>query len=358
MNKYLSDKLKITSLTGMIIVVYVHSYNLTVNFNSGSISFYNQYNHLLQNFFIDYIGVIALALFFSISGYLFFLNFKVDFDNIFTKYQRKVKSLLLPYLLWSLWGIFIYFILQSIPQSKEFFTRDFVSSYHHDKILETLFINPIPYQLWFLRDLIMMVICSPLIYLALKYAKIIPVFILFLNWLGFLDISFVIFADNSIFFFSAGAYLSINNQELIAKRSSRSTGLSLALIWILLVVFDTILMEGQTGHPLIPSLIKKSTTVTGLLALWSAYDLVISKKQTLSRKLLSFSSYSFFIYLSHEPLLTMIKKGLFYITGYSELISMANFLIAPILTILICVNSAKLIHSLHPKFYHMINGGR
>ena len=358
MNKYLSNKLKIISLTGMIIVVYGHSYNLTVNFKSGGIKFSNQFNLFIQNFFLDHILAIALALFFCMSGYLFFFNFTGSFDEIALKYQKRVRSLLLPYLIWSLWGISVYIILQSIPESSNFFTRDVFLNYRPSKIFETIFIHPIPYQLWFLRDLIMMVICSPLIYILLKKAGIIPVLVLFLNWLGLIDINFMIFADNSILFFSAGAYLAIYNTDLPAKRPTRSYSLLFTSLWITLIVAETVLLKQGYGHLLIPSLLKKAANLTGILVIWSTYDLVKKQNITLKHKLLNLSSYSFFVYMSHEPLLTVIKKGLFYLTGFSELISFFIFLIAPILTILICVNSAKLLHSFSPKFYHLISGGR
>ena len=70
MNKYLSDKLRIISLISMIMVVFLHSYNVTVKFSSGNMSFNDGYNVFIQNFFSQGITRIAVPIFFCISGCL------------------------------------------------------------------------------------------------------------------------------------------------------------------------------------------------------------------------------------------------------------------------------------------------
>lgn len=72
MNKYLSDKLRIISLISIIMVVFLHSYNVTVKFSPGNMSFNDGYNVFIQNFFSQGITRIAVPIFFCISGYLFF----------------------------------------------------------------------------------------------------------------------------------------------------------------------------------------------------------------------------------------------------------------------------------------------
>lgn len=63
MNKYLSDKLRIISLISMIMVVFLHSYNVTVKFSSGNMSFNDGYNVFIQNFFSQGITRIACQFF-------------------------------------------------------------------------------------------------------------------------------------------------------------------------------------------------------------------------------------------------------------------------------------------------------
>jgi len=153
-------------------VVFIHSYNVTVKFSSGNMSFNDGYNVFIQNFFSQGITRIAVPIFFCISGYLFFLKFRGTINEFVLKYKKRAKSLLLPYLIWSIWGLVFYFGLQLFPQSKNFFTNDLIVNYSLKKILNTIFLNPIPYQLWFVRDLIVLVILTPIIYWLTKYFRV------------------------------------------------------------------------------------------------------------------------------------------------------------------------------------------
>ena len=51
MNNYISTKLTIISFVLMIMVVYLHSFNTTVNFSSGSIQLQKGYATFIQFYF-------------------------------------------------------------------------------------------------------------------------------------------------------------------------------------------------------------------------------------------------------------------------------------------------------------------
>ena len=66
------------------------------------------------------LGEIGVPLFFTISGYLFFLNYsKYDY---YRKIKTRTKSLLVPYLIWNTFFICVYFIIQQIPTLSPFFS--------------------------------------------------------------------------------------------------------------------------------------------------------------------------------------------------------------------------------------------
>ena len=76
MNKYLSDKLKAISFILMGMVVFLHSYNIKIKFASGTGIIKQGYNSFTQDFISNGVTRIAVPLFFTISGYLFFLSMK------------------------------------------------------------------------------------------------------------------------------------------------------------------------------------------------------------------------------------------------------------------------------------------
>ena len=358
MNKYLSEKFRIISLISMIMVVFLHSYNMTVKFNSGNIIFNNGYNFFVQNFFSHGITRIAVPIFFCISGYLFYLNFCGRIDQFVLKYRKRAKTLLLPYLLWSIWGLFFYFIIQILPQAKNFFTKELIENYSFAKILNTIFLNPIPYQLWFVRDLLVFVILSPLIYFIIKYLRFIALLVLFIIWLGFFEFSFVIFSNESILFFILGAYLALHKNDFILKKRDQKFYWIFTILWILIVFLNTSLAQLNSNQIILLSLLHKISILFGIIAIWSSYDIVMRNKINLNKTIYDISTYSFFIYAFHEPILTIIKKGIFYIAGTKELISMFTYFLGPIITILISILLANFIKRISPKIYGLITGGR
>ena len=358
MNKYLSDKLRIISLISMILVVILHSYNITIKFNSGNMNFNSEYNVLIQYFFSQGITRIAVPIFFFISGYLFFLNFKGTLNEYSLKLRKRTKSLLLPYLIWSIWGLTFYFVLQLFPQSRNFFTKDLIASYSFGKIIYTLFLDPISYQLWFVRDLMVLVIFSPLIYWLTKYLKALPIILLFIIWLGFFEFNFVIFTNESIFFYSMGAYFALFKGDYLLKKFSQKYYWIFTFLWLLLVFIKTILNHQHPDQMDFILLLHKISIMLGLMALWSIYDLFMVNKTHPNKTIFDLSFYSFFLYAFHEPVLTIVRKGLFYITGPSEIISIANYFLSPTITIIISIVLAGLIKRNIPGFYSLITGGR
>lgn len=338
-------------------VVLLHSENLTMKFNSGNISFNSQYNTFIQNFFSEGITRIAVPIFFCISGYLFYLNCRGTFGEFILKYKKRAKSLALPYLLWSLWGLVFYFALQNFPQSKNFFTKELIINYSFLKFLDTLFINPIPYQLWFIRDLIVIVLLSPLIYWIIKYLRIIPLVILSILWLDLFDFTFIIFSNEAILFFCLGAYFSIHQTEYMLQKLNQKSYLVFLFVWILIVFYKTILISQNSDQQILITLLHKISIWIGMVAIWSLYDIKMLKEKP-NKPILYLSQFSFFIYVFHEPILSVVKKGLFYIIGSSEMASLAIYITGPIITITLSIITAALLKKYLLKFYEFITGAR
>jgi len=125
MNKYQSDKLRTISFFLILLVVMVHSTNLSVRIDANFTTINKGVNSFFQNFISDGIAKIASPLFFAISGYLFFLNINEGKPAEFLeKYKKRFRTLVIPYLLWSIFGLIFYFAIQSIPYFKPFFTRE------------------------------------------------------------------------------------------------------------------------------------------------------------------------------------------------------------------------------------------
>lgn len=177
----------------------------------------------------------AVPLFFFISGYLFFNNLQTFTLNIYiNKLKKRVHSIFYPYIIWNAIVILFYFIAQSlfptmmsgrIKNISEFNITDYLYAFWNTKLIspESISTHPICSQFWFLRDLIIMFLLSPILFLIIK-SRIRVIFItLFLTlWIVNFDTQIVGLNMTSIFFFSLGAYFRIKKISFIDFIESKS----------------------------------------------------------------------------------------------------------------------------------------
>src|SRR4051794_27691780 len=114
----------------MVMVVFIHS----TNTSSTSI-----FAGIIENFIADGIARIAVPIFFSISGFLFFMKFKLTASFYFDKFRKRFSTLFIPYIIWSAWGLLLFFVLQTLPFTHPFFNKQLVQDYSFSKMLYILF---------------------------------------------------------------------------------------------------------------------------------------------------------------------------------------------------------------------------
>lgn len=354
MNDYLRIKLRTLSIVATFFVVFVHSFNLIFEHPSLNQLYLSSGLGFLQNFISQGITRVASPLFFLISGYLFFSNLRESSKSYFSKVNVRVHTLLVPYLFWSMWGIVFFFSIQSIPQLASFFNKDLISSYSAGELARAWLLKPIPYQLWFLRDLMMLVLMAPLLYYMVKFLGIFSLPLFVVTW--FLEIDFVLFDGRSLIFFMMGLYLSRNPEFLTVKRFGHKANLFLFL-WVSLALIKTTLVYNAGDYHLI-GFIHKISVLFGILALFALYDKLYATRDVSKSPMYKYFSLSFFIYTSHEPILTVAKKAFFFALGRSDIAILINYLLAPILTISLCMIIGHFIRENLPKFYKFVSGGR
>ena len=158
---------------------------------------------------------VAVPAFFVISGYLFFLRIK-SFDLATYKYKvrRRFSSLFIPYLIWNVVAIMY-------PLSLHLFRGETMPSdvwgylaylWDTGEPLHT----PLNYPLWYMRDLIVLTILSPLIYHLLKYLKGFFILLLFACYVTGFSTHITSLGVTSALYFSLGAYYSVFEKDVFA----------------------------------------------------------------------------------------------------------------------------------------------
>lgn len=336
-------------------VVFIHSVNISDKIVSGNIILEKGYSSFIQTFISDGICLIAVPLFFAISGYLFFFNLEGTLDEFLSKYKKRLKTLLVPYLFWSIGILLFFFVLQLVPQTISLFSNRLISDYSSRELLRTIFLEPIPYQLWFLRDLMILVLVSPIILWLIKYLRVVALLIFGITW--YINFDYIIFSNEALLFYFFGAAFGISKKKLLQIDFSKHSLIYISF-WLLIVLIRTLLIHIEFQNILILNAFKCTGILTGIVAIWSLYDYMLKDKDLSKYKFYGFLSFSFFIYAFHLTVINIIKKGGFNLFGKEELASLIIYITAPLLTIGLSIIVGYYLKRFVPKFYGLITGGR
>lgn len=344
---YNSKKIAILNSVAIVLVLLLHSYFLeaadypvvqTVQLFTGT----------------NGISGVAVPLFYFISGVLFFKSVNRVMDCI-SGIRKRIRSLLVPYIIWNVIFVGWYLVMSMIPRISGFVNSDMLSHFSINTpfaSLDYLLLEPAGFHLWFLRDLILYVLVSPLIYVACKRFPLVAL-LLFLVLFGWIN-------RCGLPYFSAGAVVAMHyGLDIFDKGLFKSK----AVRFILLTLFGAkciMTMMPSCDAILHNPYFQQIANMAGIILVWWGYDVMFRafSTGTLEKTLLYISKYSFFIYLFHEPALNIIKKLGLFILGVDNMSLLVLYLVSPILMTAIAIGVAIIIKNIVPKLYSIAVGGR
>lgn len=122
------------------------------------------WSEAIQAFIAERIGAPLVAGFFLVSGFLFFKAFTIT--ELLSKWKRRIRSLLIPYLLWNLiYALYAYIMANSAFLNRFADEKSMTLPEFFRNILIPDYCNPV---FWYMKYLIVFVIAAPVIYYALK----------------------------------------------------------------------------------------------------------------------------------------------------------------------------------------------
>ncbi len=317
------------------------------------------------------VGGIAVPCFFFISGILFFTKLKNwDWETWNDKLKKRIKSLFIPFVLWIAvtfvlkfaWGIFKHELPGfSISAIKNYFiSRGGLRMFYDRPIVE--FANsflgytvdaskPLDGPLWYVRDLIVLVLLSPVIWTILNKSRYYAVAILGLIYLLFIGFPFVLVSPTGLFFFSAGAAFSMSGKDFLETfRKFKLPSIILSIIFLVMAFVIT----NPIWNDLVYRLFVISTVVTIFNVTAGLYDAGRIKPV----KLLTDSS--FFIYASHAVLITEISNFLLWraLPITAEWMLVLKIFLRPAVAVGICLLIFVVMRKICPKILGLLTGGR
>lgn len=239
----------------------------------------------------------AVPIFFFISGYLFFLKR----DSYTEKWKRRVKSLLVPYLIWCVLIFLVLFFFQRVLGLSHLFQGGHLKHVVDFSLLDYVRIfwdirdgAPILSTLWFLRNLIILVLLTPLVSIACKKMGLLLPLLLLGNYLYF-HYTFFCVLSGDMFFFVTGCYMALKySGDGIAKIDRLNTK------WVICAWIGCLIASVFAYvHSDLYEIFRRLFIVVDCIAMYKLIAYLVRKYPMLW--LQKISAASFFIYLFHEP---------------------------------------------------------
>ncbi|MBR4783383.1 MAG: hypothetical protein IK023_05790 [Bacteroidaceae bacterium] len=316
--------------------------------------------------------------------------------NYFHKFRRRVRSLLLPYVLFCLLaviGLIINHTLHghSLTDSIHTFLgngrwlHNFWDVHTTGQNTNVLGITkpvsyPILIPLWFIRDLMVIVLMTPLIGWAIRCLRIGWIAVMVVLSITGIWIPLVGFSPSSCLWFSIGAWFSINGISMAS--SLRRVRIPLICAAIALLVLD-ILTDGRPADRYVHfafllmavpatyaiavrdrSIIKLDLDLNPVRDRFNVQCSTVNGQWSMFNGQWSTASLSFFIFAFHTlsvPFLgrpVELSKQLLFTGSDSELLCILQSIGAALLTAVICIMAYFLMLLICPKFLSLLTGGR
>ena len=346
------------TLLAVIAVLGVHAYNMSSRFGGGE-NAADVTGAPGAVGFSEYLIAQTLcrwpaATLFAISGFLFFRNVTPQWSVYAPKFRRRVRTVFVPFLLWSALGLAPYVVLQALPGSDRYFSQDFLGQLSFVHLLGKLLWRPVAYPLWFLQTLIVCIALSPLLYWParrLRWLAVVPFAALWMvnapttNWNDWKGLTF----------FTFGAVLALELRRDHRFAFPAWVGRLLPPLWLAGCVLFTALLRDDTGA--LAHTLHKALMCLAVAAVWLGYETYLEPFKD-RRLVLALIPFSFMIFVAQEPLLTMLKRLGLRAMGSSDAAMLAVFFLAPLFTLLIVVGTAALLRRYVPRPYAWLTGGR
>ena len=310
----------------IVLVTFAHSYGGVEEGFSLLTSEWNTYE-FLRLLVSQTLIKVAMPVFFIISGYLFFANVDVWNLKVYeAKIWRRIRTLLIPYLIWNLlmtiklktfsWSMFWVYWRPAGSQIDWFGQEQMMTA-------------PANMPLWFLRDLMVVSLLTPIIYILIRKLGYWLIGLLAISYLSGVYAFIPGLSVYAIYFFTFGAFLSIHKMNLVASLKRVEIP-----AYVLSVLFAISML--LTYNTMVFSSLMLCFRLTGAIAVFCLASRILSSTNRRLPSVVCDSSY--FIYLAHYVFFfSFIDTAFFALFGSSILALSIHYLLCPLVKVVIFV---------------------
>lgn len=370
LSQFTSDKIRFWSFVSMTSLVVVHGYNLHARHLGPStlpaeaLTFSTFAEYFLANGILRF----RLPLLCLISGYLYALH---DHAPNHERIMKRVRSLVVPYLLWSGICLLLFYGLENFSVTREWIgasqvarmhgTRLLVHEYRWYDVLARWILTPLPYQLWFLRVLFFYNLAYPVLARWVDGSTSKRVFfpVAIVLWLG--SASLFLFEGETLLFFSLGVWMQSSGFDIDEpSRCLNPRWWSLVFVGAAAtktyLAFDGVAMLGGGVQPVL-LVLHKLTTVSGVVSTWYGCDALV--RGCMSRRWFAWlAPFSFVIFAVHAPWIAILIDPVLAWLDPAPGARILTFAILPLTIIALAIGVGAALRAVAPQLYGVLTGGR
>lgn len=347
----------------IVLIVYIHNQGMGTPLREVSISWANftdidAYN-LLRLVITEVIARAAVPAFFILSGYLFFFG-KTSFSREIwlTALKKRFWTLFVPFVLWNIIAAcftIAFCRIKGLPSGLNFM-RIFLNEGHPSTWMDVFgnthtLCYPLDVPLWYIRDLIVLCVCSPIIYLFVKHVPKLFMVVLFFFAITGYNLDIIGFNYNAFIFFGICSYMGIRQMNIIELGRKFKVSI-LTLTLGLIVLFIYLRSIGETHYWLnslffISFFMSLVVVVAGLIQHGS-----VRLHPLLARSV-------FFVFALHlMPYFMVFPSSWLKFLPSSTLFFVGDYLLTPIIKISVCLLLYIILDKLSPKINSLLSGSR
>lgn len=334
MDKYIKNKLIIFNFFMSVLVILVHSINNETNF---------------QKFVVGNICQYAIPSFFIVSGFLFFVNAN-SIQIVFNKINKRIKTLLIPYLMWNVIYYFVYLVFKN---NFNFSLNELYNAAVNYKY------NPV---FWYIFQLILIVVITPFMYYVLKNYIYVMIFYLFIFIVILLNLDIPVINEDAIIYFFTGAVLSklYNDKKIVLISKNYIIKLFSFFIISCIVLYSVSNLSYK--YPVLYTTIISMIIINRIVgSIFIFYLLDIFYDYNYISKYMKFN---FFLYSTHyfvTRIMIYISNKITYlihINYYRIIIQDIMFVLTPFVAIYFAYVVSNIMKKYIKNYYYLLTGDR
>lgn len=360
--KQFRNKVCFAAFLFSLMVVMIHSYNADMFLTLPASSLRDRAVWILEHVLADVLGPVAVPGFFMISAYQFYRN--CSFRDVAPKMERRIRTVLIPYLLWNFFYYAGYALAGKIPFLAGLSDKTAVELSIPAMAEAVLHFtcNPV---FWYMYQLIFLIALSPVLYPLLKN-RLIGLAALLLELYCIKKLIYLpIINMDALFYYSAAAYGALHGRWLVEegwkkeqpdRRIERAEKIKRWEPWLRLLTaaagigLAVYFYQGITvRHSVLETVLYRFTVPVTLWAAVSGTRLPAARE---------WMKYGFFLYTIHFILARGINKAAAMVLPHTAAAAFLVYLIIPV----VCVITAWSLGGFQKKytgpFWRLINGGR